>query len=236
MIVFNDTALETVAPVMVEDIRVSPIALNVTARERPVRFGSDFVRLTGGRRTVSLTFSVLSENMELRAQQLQAITDWARTETEGKLMLPMYPGKFLTCICTALPEPSARQWWESKLRLTFSTISDPYWNDTAEKSAACGTAFTVLGSAPPEMRIVRTLSAAASSQAYSDGQNTMTFSTIPAGDLEIDLNYQTAAVTANNVKTSIMQYYAFDSKFIIPHTGAMTITGTGTVKWRERWQ
>jgi hypothetical protein len=48
MIVFNGTALESVAPVMIEDIRISPISLGVTARERPVRFGADFVRMTGG--------------------------------------------------------------------------------------------------------------------------------------------------------------------------------------------
>ena len=54
---------------------------------------------------------------------------------------------------------------------------------------------------------------------------------IPAGDMVIDLNKQTAAVGT----TSIMSNYSFSSKFIIPHAGNMTITGTGTVKWRERW-
>jgi hypothetical protein len=49
----------------------------------------------------------------------------------------------------------------------------------------------------------------------------------------IDLNRQTAAVGG----VSIMQYWPLTgASFIIPKTGAMTITGTGTVKWRERWQ
>ena len=81
------------------------------------------------------------------------------------------------------------------------------------------------------MRITRTLTGAASSQAYADGTDTMTFSTIPAGDMVIDLNRQTAAVG----NTSIMQYFALTSTFILPRTGSMTITGTGTVYWRERW-
>jgi hypothetical protein len=32
-----------------------------------------------------------------------------------------------------------------------------------------------------------------------------------------------------------MQHYAFDSQFLLPQNGKQTITGTGTVYWRERW-
>ena len=59
----------------------------------------------------------------------------------------------------------------------------------------------------------------------------MTFSTIPAGDLVIDLNAQTAAVGGS----SIMSGYSFASSWLAPRLGAQTITGTGTVYWRERW-
>jgi hypothetical protein len=82
------------------------------------------------------------------------------------------------------------------------------------------------------MRITRTLDDAATNQAYSDGTDTMTFSSIPAGGLVIDLNRQTAAVGT----TSIMQYFGLTSSFIFPRVGSMTITGTGTVQWRERWK
>jgi hypothetical protein len=81
------------------------------------------------------------------------------------------------------------------------------------------------------MRIERTLSGSASNQTYGNGSESMTFSTIPAGDLKIDLNRQTATVGSTN----IMQYYAFSSSFLLPRTGVQTITGTGTVIWRERW-
>ena len=82
------------------------------------------------------------------------------------------------------------------------------------------------------MRIERTLSAAASNQAYSDGIDTMTFSSIPAGNMVIDLNRQTAAVGG----VSFMQNYTFGSHFITPKNGTQTITGTGTIKYRERWE
>ena len=82
------------------------------------------------------------------------------------------------------------------------------------------------------MRIERTLGSDASNQSYALDGNTMSFSTIPAGNMVIDLDRQTAVVGT----TSIMQYYNINSKFLIPRTGTQTITGTGTVKFRERWQ
>ena len=83
------------------------------------------------------------------------------------------------------------------------------------------------------MRIERTVSgSAASNQSYSNSIQTMTFSSIPVGDMVIDLNNQTAAVGTS----SIMQYYIPTGSFIIPKTGTQTITGTGTVKYRELFE
>lgn len=233
MIVFNGVSLESVANVKIEDIKVSPIRYNPVTRPRAIRFGSDFVRMGGGERTVSITFALLDMDRVKRHQDIMNISKWARTDAEYKLELPTEPNLYLTCICTSKPEPSTRQWWESKLRLTFTCYDNPYWTSKGEKSVACGTAFYVLGDAPPLMRIERTVSgSAASNQNYSDGSNTMTFSTIPVGDMVIDLNNQTAAVG----NSSIMSYYQPSGHFIIPKTGSMTISGTGTVKYRERFE
>jgi hypothetical protein len=60
----------------------------------------------------------------------------------------------------------------------------------------------------------------------------MTFSSIPVGNMVIDLDAQTAAVGGS----SIMSGYQASGSFIIPKTGTQTITGTGTVKYRERWE
>jgi hypothetical protein len=232
MIVFNGVALEQVAPVKVVDILVSPIQMTAVARQRPVTWGADFVRMSGGSRTVSIEFALLTDNRDARQAQLQEITRWARSDTPGKLEIPNRRGVYLEAICTALPEPSLRQWWESKLRIVFTTYDNPYFTSSTERSVACGTPFIALGDAPPLMRIERTLSGAASNQTYGNGSESMTFSTIPSGDMVIDLNRQTAQVGATN----IMQYYSFGSSFLIPRAGTQTITGTGTVKWRERWE
>ena len=232
MIIFNGIALESVANVKIDDIRVSPIKLNPVARGRAIRFGSDFVRMGGGERTVTITFALLDMNAINRHAALMGISQWAKTDAEYRIELPVETDKYLTGVCTSKPEPSTRQWWESKLRLVFTCYDNPYWTAKNEKSVACGTSFKVLGDAPPLMRIERTLSGAASNQTYSNTAQSMTFSTIPAGNMVIDLNRQTAAVGAS----SIMQYYNPTGRFIIPKTGTQTISGTGTVKYKERWE
>lgn len=232
MIEFNGVGLESICPVKIDDIEVSPIRMNATARQRPVRWGADFVRLTGGSRTVTITFALLTMDANMRRRQMNHITAWARSDQPQKLTLPTFPGVYLECICTELPVPSMRQWFQDKMRIVFTTFDNPFWTDIAEKSAPCGTAFYVEGTAEPLMRIERTLSSAASNQAYANGSETMSFTTIPKGSLVIDLNKQTAAVG----NTSIMQYYKLNSAFLLPRTGQQTITGTGTIKWRERWE
>lgn len=234
MIYYRGKALETVAPVKVVDILVSPVQLNATVRTRPISPGSAFVRMHQGTRTVAITFALLTDDMHVRQRQLMDINAWALSDVEAPLSLPNYPELTLSCICTATPEPSTRQWWESKLRLVFTAYDNPFFTSIQEHSASCGsTAFWVGGDAQPLMWIEKTLGAS-DAPVYSDGTNTMTFGTYtdrPTGTLVIDLNNQTAAVGT----TSIMKGYTFASRFIIPHTGSMTITGSGTVKWKERY-
>jgi phage-related protein len=175
---------------------------------------------------------LLDDNETTRQNALLAISEWAKSDKEYRLEVPNYPQFYLMAMCTAKPEPSLRVWWESKLRIVFTCFSDPYLISKSEKSVACGTQFNALGDGIPLMRIERTLSGSASNQSYSNGEQTMTFSTIPAGNLVIDLNEQTAFVG----NTDIMQNYNPLSEFVIPKTGIQTISGTGTVKYRERWE
>lgn len=232
MIIFDGVNIQSVAGVKIEDIRISPVEMNPVTRARAIAPGSVFVRNRYGTRTVAVTFALLSDDMNQRQAALLAVSEWAKTDAEYKLELPGHPDHYLMAVCTNKPEPSTRQWWESKLRLVFTCIENPFWNDRIEKSVSCGTPFRVLGDASPLMRIERTLSEAASDQSYGLNGNTITFSTIPAGNMVIDLDNQTAVVG----NTSIMQYYNVNSRFLVPKTGIQTVTGTGTVKYRERWQ
>ena len=232
MIYFNSVTIDSVAPVKVVDVNISPIKRAPLVRERAIRPGAHFVRVRDSERTVQITFALLTQAMDVRQSQIDALTAWARSDTPGELKLPGHEGRFLKALCTGFPEPSTRQWWESRLRFTF-TCYDPYWYNATAKSVACGTSFTPLGNVPPRIVITRTLGSSASDQEYknTNASEIMHFSTIPAGNLSIDLDAQTAAVSG----TSIMQYFTYGSKFITPVVGAQTIQGTGTVWFQERW-
>ena len=232
MIVFDGISLNSVANVKIEDIRISPVKLNPVARPRAIRGGSDFVRMRDGERTVTITFAVQDMNKVTRQAALTNISQWAKSDKEYKLELPTEPNKYLMCVCTAKPEPSTRQWWESKLRLVFTCFDDPYWISKGQKIVSCGTPFTVLGDAPPLMTIQRNWFASAYDISYTLDNNTISLSQVVSGNMVIDLNRQTIAIAGN----SVMQYYNPTGRFLIPKTGTQTISGTGTVLYRERWE
>lgn len=233
MIVFDGVSLNSIAGVKIKDVQVYPIAYSQVTRPRAINGGSVFVRSKAGTRKIAVTFALLEENDINRQAALLAVSQWAKNDREYKLELPGHPDRYLMATCTDKPEPSLRQWWESKLRIVFTCFDNPFWNAQYEKSVSCGTQFNVLGDAPPLMRIERTVTgSAASNQTYSLDGRSMTFSTIPVGNMVIDLVSQTAYVGS----ADIMQYYNVNSKFLIPRAGVQTISGTGTVKYRERWQ
>ena len=231
MISYDGIDIRSVAGVRVEDIRVSAISFEPVTRNRAISAGSVFVRNRAGTRTVSVTFALLSDDRNARQAALRAINAWAKTDKEYRIEIEGHPDHYLEGVCTEKPDPSLRQWWESKLRIVFTCYENPYWTDKIEKGATCGTAFTVLGDAEPLMRIVKTRSSDATDQSYTLGSKTITFSQIPAGVMIINLNNETAQVGG----TSIMPYYSVTSKWFSPRTGDQTITGDGLIRYRERW-
>ena len=236
MIIYNGISLDSVAGVKIDDVLVSPISIEDLTRNRAIRGGSVFVRSRKGTRSVVITFSVLNNDKVNRQKTIDAIRQWARDDREYKLELPGHPEYYLMATCTEKPGPSLRQWWE-KLKIVFTCYDNPYWNAKAEKSVACGSDFFALGDAPPLMRIERTVSGSSvSNQSYAMDGRTITFSTIPVGNATIDLNNQLAYSDNSGTITDMMQYYNVNSKFLLPRTGKMKITGTGTVKYRERWE
>lgn len=237
MIVYDGVSLNSIANVKIEDIRVSPIQYDEITRPRAIRGGSVFIRSRAGTRTIAITFALLDDNKINRQAALMAVSGWAKNDREYRLELPGHPLHYLMAICTGKPEPSLRQWWEGKLRLVFTCYENPFWNAKFEKSVSCGTAALVMGNAEPLMRIERSVTgSAASNQSYALDGKTMTFSTIPVGKMTIDLNNQLAYSENGGTVTDLMQYYDVTGKFLIPRTGSVNISGTGTVYFRERWQ
>ncbi len=231
MILFDGVDIQSVADVKIEDIRVSSVQIKDTVKDRPISAGATFVRAKYGTRTVSVTFALLNDDRISRHAALMAINAWAKSDKEYRIDLQQSPDFYLVGKCTAKPDPSVRQWWESKLRLVFTCYENPFWTSKIEKSVACGTQFFVQGDAVPLMRIVKSRVSDASDVQYALNGKTIRFTTVPSGDMVIDVNRQTARVGT----TDIMQYYNIVSRWIEPTTGAQTVTGDGVVKYRERW-
>lgn len=232
MIIYNGVDLTETIPVNIEDISVSPIQLNPVVRVRPIKFGADFVRMGGGTRNVTITFALLQMDRAERENAMQALRDWASIGAEHTLELPEFENRHLECAATILPDYSYRKWWENKLRIQFTCYDNPFWTSNELIEVPCGTLFSIGGSAQPLMTIERRGSTPLTNQTFSNGVDSMTFSTIPAGSLVIDLNRQLAAIGG----ASIMRYYTPTSTWIVPKIGAnQRINGVGTIKYRERW-
>lgn len=232
MIIFNNRDLTDIAPVKIDDIVVSPIKLSPVARQRALKFGADFVRISGGTRTVTVTFALLESNIDERESIMQDIRNWASVGAEYTLELPQFSNRHLECAVTALPEESYRKWWENKLRIVFTCFDNPYWTSNDLIELPCGNVFSIGGSAPPLVTIERNNIVPLTNQTYASRTEVMTFSTIPSGNMVIDLNRQTARIG----NTSFMRYYNPASTWIVPKVGSdQVITGAGVVKYRERW-
>lgn len=232
MIKYSGVDLTDNFPVKIEDITVSPISLNPVTRQRAMQFGADFVRMGGGTRTVTISFALLTMDAAERESIMQNLRDWAYKTSERTLELPQFENRYLQCVCTQFPDYSYRKWWENKLRIVFTCFNNPFWTSSELVEVPCGTRFSIGGSAPPLVTIERYSPIAQANQTYSDGANSMTFTTIPAGNFVADLNRQTAAIGS----ASIMRYYVPTSTWLPAKIGAyQTIYGNGMVKYRERW-
>ena len=232
MIIFNGKDLTENFPVKIEDVIVSPVRLTPVARDRAIAPGAEFVRQRAGTRTVTISFAMLESDYKEREKAMVNMEGWAFSETEKTLSLPQFETRHLECVCTQFPDHSYRKWWENKLRLVFTCFNNPFWTSDELIEVPCGQTFSIGGNAQPLITIERNGNSILRNQVYATKSEAMTFTTVPAGKLVIDLNRQTAAIG----KTSIMQYYLPSSKWITPKIGAnQYINGVGTVKYRERW-
>ena len=123
MIMFDGVALESVANVMIEDVKVNPIQFDDVTRVRAISPGSVFVRSRAGTRTVVVTFAIPNDDMISRQSALMAVSAWAKNDKEYRLELPGHPDHYLMAVCTSKPEPSLRMWWEAKLMLVLPTTA-----------------------------------------------------------------------------------------------------------------
>ena len=236
MIVYRGIDLQDVAPVDIADIVVGTVKRNAVTNDRPTRPGVEFVRITDNIRTVSITIADLTNDMETRLSEIDAINAWAAGDEPGRLVLPFRGGKYLNAVCTQYIEPSYRQWWETKLKLTF-TAYDPYFCDPAEKRLDAdlgGVTVKISGSAEPLMRITQYPEVTVSSLYWTVNGKTVTITgTFEAGQYTLDLNKQTITNGSGN---SLSDKVTLASRFPEFSKSMSVVTGLdSTIFWRERY-
>ena len=133
MLLFNGVAFEDVAAVNVVDIVVSPITQAVTAVDRAVLSGSDFVRIRGKTRTITVTFALLDQDRDARCESMEAIRRWAASDKPQRLMLPDRIGQYIDAICTTFPQLSIRERWAVG-KIVFTSY-EPFFTGTAARAA-----------------------------------------------------------------------------------------------------
>lgn len=234
MVEYNGVTLESVAPVRIIDIVLSPPAVTVTAQSHALTDGARFVRCKRGERTVTITFALLTEDYAARRAQLAAITAWASSSALAPLSIITEPGGYLQAICTAYPAQSGRQFWEV-LTLTF-TAYDPRFIGCVEYTLPVLRPVIVAHNEPPLMRIEQDITTSISSPSWALEDSKLQLSgAVGVGRLVIDFERQT--ITLNG--QSIMNQFTIDSRFFVLKQGANTVICTGgaggTLYWRERW-
>ena len=228
---FDDIDLCTVAPVKVVDIAVGQVKQNVITSPRPLRPGQTYVRATYASRVISVQFALLISTAIEREEALQAIRAWAHPGTPGELTVDSRPGQAITAVCTGLPEASMRQWWEDKLKVTF-TAYEPLFYDQAERTAASGVSVYVIGNAPPQAYLTASVSEGNQTLTITDGTRTMTLKgQMSEGEVHVDLEHQTVR---HSVDGDLSALLTLTSRYPEVHAGENTITGA-TLHYRPRW-
>lgn len=229
MLSFNGVDIASVAPIEILNVTIGGAGISTDVRERPDSDGSYFVRRRAQSREITVTFVLPVDVTATRDSYADAVIAWCKSTQPAALIVPNRSGAHLLAVCTKYPDFSERDFGE-ELEMIF-TAYDPCWVSDTEKSAACGASFTVLHTEPPTVRIERTLSAQADVTYTLDGVKTFTLAGVGAGLLVIDLNRKTATLNGS----SVLYKLALASDIFDLPVGAHTITGTGTVYWRERW-
>ena len=229
MLSFNGVDITSIAPVEILNVTVGGVKITNDTKERPDTDGSYFVRRRAQEREVTIAFTLPVDTYSTRDAYADAVIAWCKSTQPAALIIPNRAGAHLLAVCTKYPDFSERDFGE-ELEMTF-TAYDACWVSDTEKTAACGSAFTVLKTEPPAAQIKRTLTVQSDVTYTLDGVKTFTLAGVGAGLLVIDMIKKTATLNGSSVLDKLP---LANDIFDLP-IGTHTIAGTGTVYWRERW-
>lgn len=236
-ILYNNVPLQTAVPkAQVTDIVIQPIPIEWKEVARIARHGSRLVRNRNTKRNVTIKVELpLVPNVAALTTNVRKLRTWAEANEELPLILPDFPGKYLSCVLTGISSYSISDWYKP-VELTFTAFNDPFFVSFSESTGSVGTTFAVRGDEPVEPIIEHQIAETLTNPAWklADGFTLALAGTFTSGMIRIDTG--NGYVSRNG--ESIMQYLTPSSRFCQFPKGNHLITGPsgGTITWRERWR
>lgn len=231
MLSFNGIALEDIAPALMSNIEIDAPSVKATSADHPISAGEYFVRIKRGTRKVKVTFYIPESDRSNRAEYMDLVATWASSAEPKQLILPNQPGKYLNAICTQFPDYSTSEWTE-KPSIVF-TAFEPAFTDISESIAPCGLPFQIGGNAPASGYILNVNAASVTDPSWvMDGVETIALSgTFAAGTIKVDLDDKVVYLGTVPQMTKV----TLQSRFFELAPGLHTITGNGSLFYRQRW-
>ncbi len=235
-IMYNNVPLQTAVPkAQVTDIIIQPIPIEWKEVARIARHGSWLVRNRMTKRTVIVKVELpLDPSVAAMTTNVRKLRMWAEASEERPLVLPDFPGKYLSCVLTGISNYSITEWYKP-VELTFTAFDDPFFVSSVESTGTVGTTFSICGDVPAEPVIEHQISQTLTNPSWklATGFTISLVGTFTSGTIRIDT--QNGYVSRNG--ESIMRYLSPSSRFYRFPKGNHVITGPsgGKITWRERW-
>jgi phage-related protein len=228
MIRFNNIALESIVPFLRNTISVSPPKVDLTWQDKTLAHGSRFMRRRYEPREIKIDIYLPIVSAEQRAHFINLIYGWVNYDEPMPLELPNIPGKYIMASAEKLPDPTTREWWE-KLSITF-IAGDPFFIDSSYSAATNGTVFAVYGDSVASAYIIES-GVSINPSWVLDGDKSISLDGAFIGTMKIDLDDN--MVYLDDI--SQMEYVTLASRFFELVPGIHTITGAGTLYYKQRW-
>lgn len=119
--------------VMVSDVHENEVR-QTDAAEKPVSFGSRFVRSARKSLSVTVSFAIAERDPQRRMEVLKLVQDWAIAG--GAVEVSYRDGQRLYAVCDNPPALASANKWTGLLEAVFTACDVPFWIDTAETRAA----------------------------------------------------------------------------------------------------
>lgn len=238
MVKYNSRSLEAISDALhIVEVLVSAPDVNNTTIQPALRHGDIFARQRYGTRKVTITFVVMEDDEAARRQIIREVCSWARSTEPQKLELPQEPNGYLMAVCSGLPDNNAREYWNT---LTLSFLADdPFFYANTESNQAIPlngfAGIWLLQYDGADWRLEQTISGGLTAPMWRIGDTQISFSALPAGQLVIRRDKQSADIDGESVLPAMM----LGSRFFDLKTGANMIETSGgaggMLYWRERW-